>query len=200
MDTKGKIYDYYYTASDVYISFFFNNKLIRIDKAIGIAYRHSVSSIPVYALGRIDPAFFSKGNSLVQGQLDLAFKSNAYMKTAINYLLDVDSEVTEGEQLKQKLINQNKNKSNPKLTSEEYTKLQNYLTSPLVNMEKKSISDINYLIDIHITFNNSNSSTETKSKEIKIYGVKFTEQAITAMSHDEGILVDRYTFMAKNIE
>ena len=196
------MYDFYYTASDVTVNFHYpvTNKTVNIDQCISIGFRHTMSSMPVYTLGNISPVFFSRGNSLVQGQLDLAFKSNAYMQTALNYLINQDSLDNAGQALKTKFLEHEKNKKKPALTPEEYSELSAFLLSPSITSSKKSISTMNYLFDIEITFNNSNSTRESNSKVIKIKGVKISEQSISVMSHDEGTLVDRYTFMAKNIE
>lgn len=195
------MYAYYYTASDVTVTFVYQptDRVITIDKCISVGFRHSMSSVPIYGLGNINPAFFSKGNSLVQGQFDLAFKTNAYLITAFNYLLDTQETSSEGQRLQKKMEDSANDAKKPKLTDEEFEILKNYLAAPPVDMVNKSISNINFMFDIHITFNNSNSARESKSKVIKIIGVKITEETLSVMSHDEGTLVDRYSFMAKNI-
>ena len=63
------MYDQYFTGSDVniYLRYPNTDKQVHIDKAIGIGYNHSMSSVPIYVLGNVDPAFFSRGNSLLKG-------------------------------------------------------------------------------------------------------------------------------------
>lgn len=190
------LYNTYYTGSDVTVDLYYppNDKRVNLDKAVGIGFSHNVSTMPVYGLGVSDPAFFTKGNSIVQGQLDLAFNSHIYMQTAINYLLNISTSDRLGE-LTAKFKRDKKS-----LSQEEYAELSLLQSGKNYTVQQNSISSIAPLLDIYIDINNSNSQHSDSTKTIVIYGVKIADHSMSAHSSDEGILVDRYSFMAKNIK
>mgnify|MGYP001602673283 CR=1 FL=1 len=84
------IYDHYYSGSDVniYLRYVPSGRMVHLDKAIGIGFNHSMSTIPIYTLGNVNPSFFSRGNSLLQGSLDIVFKSDQYLQKTINHLIN----------------------------------------------------------------------------------------------------------------
>ena len=84
------IYDHYYSGSDVniYLRYVPSGRMVHLDKALGIGFNHSMSTIPIYTLGNVNPSFFSRGNSLIQGSMDLVFKSDKYLQTVINHLIN----------------------------------------------------------------------------------------------------------------
>ncbi|AND75193.1 hypothetical protein FDH01_gp032 [Acinetobacter phage vB_AbaM_ME3] len=186
------IYDHYYTASDVNVFLHFppTGKTVNIDKAVAIAYTHNISSVPIYTLGSLEPLYFTRGNSIVQGQLDLAFKSTLYLKTAINYLVTNTKETTP----------KTTKKPANKMTTEELRESQREVaTGSDLQMESKSLIQQPSLFDIRIVYNNSNSNMAGNQETIILQGIKFTGQSQATNSHDDTALVDRYTFLAKNI-
>lgn len=84
-----KTYQHYYTSNDVnvYLESTINtSKVVHLDQLVSIAYTHNVSTVPLYGLGKLEPIFFSRGNSLIQGQLDIAFTNTSYIKTGLDYI------------------------------------------------------------------------------------------------------------------
>lgn len=186
------IYDHYYTASDVNVFLHFpaTGKTVNIDKAVAIAYTHNISTVPIYTLGSLEPLYFTRGNSIVQGQLDLAFKSTKYMMTAINYLV---STTTNTSKPKTK-------KAAKDMTADELRENQREVsTGSDLQMDSKSLIQQPSLFEIQIVYNNSNSNMEGSQDSIILTGIKFTGQSQATNSHDDTSLVDRYTFLAKNI-
>lgn len=191
-----KIYDLYYSASDVNIYLYYpvTDRSVHLDKAMGVSFTHNMSSAPVYTLGNVEPTFFSRGNSLIQGNLDLAFKSTVYLQKTINHLLN-----TAGRDAKIKALNakavSGKNKG---LTESEVKELYNLQTSSVPSMTANSISDIFGLFEIHIEFDNTNATQDGNYHKIKLEGIKFIGQMMSVHSGQEAALVDRYTFLGKN--
>lgn len=187
------MYDQYYTGSDVnvYLYYKLTDRRVHIDKALGIGYNHNVSSAPVYVLGDVDPAYFTRGNSLVQGNIDLAFKSIKYLKVGINHLLNKSSLENEKTQLLAKV-------GKEKLTSSEVARLNALQSQTITDMSSISISEIFHLFDIIIEFNNSNSSVDGVTSSMVLEDVKFISESMNIYSTEESALVDRITFLAKN--
>lgn len=188
------MYDNYYTGSDVnvYLYYPLTDKRVHIDKAMGIGYNHSISTAPVYILGNGDPAFFTRGNSLVQGNLDLAHKSIKYLKTGISYLLskaDLNDE-------KADLYIKVRENSASKEEVLRYGKLQNEL---ITDMTTISISEIFHEFELIIEFNNTNSNKTGVTESVVLEGLKFNSSSTNVYSTEESVLVDRLTFMAKNL-
>lgn len=188
------MYDHYFTGSDVNVYLYYQptDRRVHIDKALGIGYNHSMSTAPVYVLGNVDPAFFTRGNSLIQGNLDIAFKSVKYLKTGINYLLNK----TNAEAEKQALISKHKKK---KLSKEEISRLSNLQSQVITDMTTISISQIFHLFDLIIEFDNTNSNTDGARSSIVLEGVKFASESLNVYSTEESSLVDRFSFLAKNV-
>lgn len=188
------MYDQYYTGSDVnvYLYYPLTDRRVHIDKALGIGYNHSMSSAPVYVLGNVDPAFFTRGNSLIQGNLDLAFKSIKYLKTGINYLLNKSNLNSE----KAELIAKAKNKT---ITKQETIRLGKLQNETITDMSTISISQIFHLFEIIIEFNNTNSNSTGETSSIVLEGIKFTNEAMNIYSTEESALVDRISFLGKNV-
>lgn len=188
------MYDNYYTGSDVnvYLYYPLTDKRVHIDKAMGIGYNHSISTAPVYILGNGDPAFFTRGNSLVQGNLDLAHKSIKYLKTGISYLLskaDLNDE-------KADLYIKVRDNTASKEEVLRYGKLQNEL---ITDMTTISISEIFHEFELIIEFNNTNSNKTGVTESVVLEGLKFNSSSTNVYSTEESVLVDRLTFMAKNL-
>lgn len=195
--TNGKrvgMYDFYFTASDcnVYLINPLIDRKIQIDKAIGIGWSQTISSSPIYTLGNSEPSFFSRGNSLVQGSIELAFKSTEYMGTAFKYLTGRDAL----EAKKKELMNDKQ-----EFTSTEaaylYTTLEAMTT---IDSTEISLSNIDAPLNIEVVFDNSNElSDSSTSSNIIIKGVKFISSGTAIHSGNEQALTYRYAFMAKNV-
>lgn len=191
-----KIYDLYYSASDVNIYLYYpvTDKSVHLDKAMGVSFTHNMSSAPVYTLGNVEPTFFSRGNSLIQGNLDLAFKSTVYLQKTINHLLNAA-----GKDARIKALNVKATSGSGKgLTENEVKELYNLQTSSVPSMTANSISDIFGLFEIHIEFDNTNATQDGTYHKIKLEGIKFIGQMMSVHSGQEAALVDRYTFLGKN--
>lgn len=188
------MYDNYYTGSDVnvYLYYPLTDKRVHVDKAMGIGYNHSISTAPVYILGNGDPAFFTRGNSLVQGNLDLAHKSIKYLKTGINYLLSKSDLNDEKADLYIKIRDNTASKEEVL----RYGKLQNEL---ITDMTTISISEIFHDFELIIEFNNTNSNKTGVTESVVLEGLKFNSSSTNVYSTEESVLVDRLTFMAKNL-
>lgn len=220
-NTVIPMYDHYFTAVDVTVDLVYpsTGNRVNIDKAVAIAYTHNVSSVPIYTLGTLVPYFFSKGNSLVQGQLDIAFKSTDYMRTAINYLVSANTNYkvtyqgslnrpTEDDPDKTKIVSYVGDYSSDKLvleelnamSTEEYADLTQKMDLQGVAMKEKSLITVPGLLNIVITYNNANSNMSGSHSTITIEGVKFVSQSSGISSHDDTALVDRFSFMARNIK
>lgn len=191
-----KIYDLYYSASDVNIYLYYpvTDLSVHLDKAMGVSFTHNMSSAPVYTLGNVEPTFFSRGNSLIQGNLDLAFKSTVYLQKTINHLLNATGRDAKIKALNAKAVS-GKNKG---LTESEVKELYNLQTSSVPSMTANSISDIFGLFEIHIEFDNTNATQDGTYHKIKLEGIKFIGQMMSVHSGQEAALVDRYTFLGKN--
>ena len=191
-----KIYDLYYSASDVNIYLYYpvTDRSVHLDKAMGVSFTHNMSSAPVYTLGNVEPTFFSRGNSLIQGNLDLAFKSTVYLQKTINYLLNTTGRDAKIQALNAKAVSG----ANKGLTESEVRELYNLQTSSVPSMTANSISDIFGLFEIHIEFDNTNATQDGNYHKIKLEGIKFIGQMMSVHSGQEAALVDRYTFLGKN--
>lgn len=205
------MYQHYYTAADVTIAFESKRSGTRlvVDQAVAIAYTHNVSTVPVYTLGDYNPSFFSQGNSLVQGQLDLAFSSTEYLVTGLralianggsdyvihhpidkeNYQTSVSLKGTQGQA--RELRN---------LSKEEFALIVNDIEVDTMRIDSKSIIDIPDLFDIIITYDNTNSNMNGIQSTTVIKDVKLNSQSTAINSVDDTSLVDRISFLAKNIK
>lgn len=191
------MYDHYYTGSDVniYLRYPATDRQVHIDKAVGIGYNHSMSSVPIYILGNVDPAFFSRGNSLIQGNLDLAFKSVKYLQAGIRHILNKSDLISERDRLRKKAETKNS-----RITDQEVMRLNQLQTMAITDMSTISISQIFELFEIIIEYDNTNSNdTGTGRSGIVLEGIKFTSEGMSIRSTEESALVDRYTFLAKNV-
>lgn len=191
-----KLYDLYYSASDVNIYLYYpiTDRKVHLDKAMGVSFTHNMSSAPVYTLGNVNPTFFSRGNSLIQGNLDLAFKSTVYLQKTINYLLN-----SAGREAQQKALEAKaQSKTSRGLTEEEVRQLYTLQTSAVPKMTDNSISDIFAEFEIHIEYDNTNATQDGKYHMIKLEGIKFIGEAMSIHSSQEAALVDRYMFLGKN--
>ena len=187
-------YDHYFTSVDanVYLEYTPTNLRVHLDKCIGIGYNHSMSSLPVYTLGNVEPTFFTRGNSLVQGNLDLAFKSTKYLQTGLKHLLKISSYKAERDTLLEKA-------TAGTATADEMIKLSDLQRITVNDIESISLASIRSLFNIIIEFNNENSSMDGTSSTLTLKDVIFTSFGGAVQSAQENILIDRYSFMAKNV-
>ena len=92
MANEIRTYQRYYSASDVQIiiSDTSSQKLLTLDMATGIGFNESAPLQPIYGLNNVLPSFFVRQNSIVTGFLGLAYKHEAYLKRAIQYVNGID--------------------------------------------------------------------------------------------------------------
>lgn len=205
------MYQHYYTAADVTIAFESKRSGTRlvVDQAVAIAYTHNVSTVPVYTLGDYNPSFFSQGNSLVQGQLDLAFSSTEYLVTGLRALIanggsdyvihhPIDRENHQTSVSLKGTQGQARELRN--LSKEEFALIVNDIEVDTMRIDSKSIIDIPDLFDIIITFDNTNSNMDGIQSTTVIKDVKLNSQSTAINSVDDTSLVDRISFLAKNIK
>lgn len=200
----SNMYDYYYTSADamVFIAPSYqltvnSSKKVFLDLAVGIGYRHSISSMPIYELGNTNPAFYTRGNSLVTGTLELSFKSNQYLQNVIKHVNGITTNDTQTlTTLQQKINNGGANT----LTVKE---LETYQILSERNSNNTtgdgSLSNLNELVNIEIWLNNTNSSKSGNNFITTIYGVKFIEFVQAISSQAEGVVTDQFKFYGKNI-
>lgn len=205
------MYQHYYTAADVTIAFESKRSGTRlvVDQAVAIAYTHNVSTVPVYTLGDYNPSFFSQGNSLVQGQLDLAFSSTEYLVTGLRALIanggsdyvihhPIDKENHQTSVSLKGTQGQARELRN--LSKEEFALIVNDIEVDTMRIDSKSIIDIPDLFDIIITYDNTNSNMNGIQSTTVIKDVKLNSQSTAINSVDDTSLVDRISFLAKNIK
>jgi hypothetical protein len=193
------LYQQYYTAADVTIYIVnrdhrSSNRTVQLDTAVGIGFRHSISAMPVYGLGDRNPSFFSAGNSIVSGTLELSFKSSQYLARVLNYVLGTDDIIRQRDNLAAKL------QSKAKLTDDEF-KQYNAIMSGYIRTKTQdsSLSYFNELVDIVIMYNNSNSLKDGLQSSTIIQGVRFLEFVQSVSSSAEAVVTDQIRFTAKNV-
>ena len=190
----SQMYKQFYTGADVMVIFTYppTGKSVIIDDIMGIGFKHELSSSPVYTLGNQDPLFFSKGNSLGQGQLEIAFSTDKYLYNVFNHLMELQPEqipaVATEAQVKA-------------ATDDEFAAAAQAQKLPRTTaLYSKSIVAIPRLFDIQIVLNNTNSEHADTGKTYTLYGVKITSESMGAHSNDDGIIYDTYSFMFKNLK
>lgn len=188
--TTKPMYAHYFTAADVTVDLRnpLTDKRINLDKVASIAYTHSISTIPLYLLGSSSPGFFSTGNSLVQGQLDISFTHTGYMSTAINYLLDTKTSTKKSA------------KNAAQMSDDELEELKAFNLAESNMLQNRSLIAVPVLLQIIITFNNTNSNMQGSLSTILLDGVKFTAQSQGVSANDDTALVDRFNFYARTIK
>lgn len=190
------MYQHYYTSSDVTVDLYCpsTSKRVNLDTTIGIAYNENVSSVPVYTLGNSIPTFFSKGNSLVQGQIDLVFTGTDYLVTVLEELLNVNFN-----QKKTTVANTKKKQEGSFLDLDTMSEdeLIDYKeamkTVPLAS--PRSLVDLLIPLEIIVTFNNTNATMDGNTTTTRIEHVKFYSKAKGVSSQDDVNLVTRLSFL-----
>ena len=197
----SKLYDQYYTSADCTTYLVYNHpvtgrKEVFLDLAIGIGFRHSMSVIPIYGLGMTDPAFFSRGNSIVSGQLDVAFKDHKYLSVVMNHLLDLSRIDKRREELTS-IVSEPNTQAFKNLKEADWALLSSTKTRQNTN---NSITSFLELVDIVIKFDNTSALvTNANIKEITLTDVRFTEEVIGVTNADM-VVMDSYKFLAKNVK
>lgn len=189
------LYTQFFTASDV--TMYIENvgdpsRKVMVDLATGIGYRHSISAMPVYGIGNQNPEFFSKGNSIVTGTLEISFKSGIYLQSILDYVVGYKEISLERTRLQA---------ADPaKLTDDELMRLQKIQQIGLVTApSKESITNYNIPVNIVLFFNNS-AQNASETIQIKILGVRFIEFVQGISTSAEAVLTDQFKFIAKNID
>lgn len=190
------MYQHYYTSADVTVDLYCpsTSKRVNLDTAIGIAYNENVSSVPVYTLGNSIPAFYSKGNSLVQGQIDLVFTGTDYLVTVLEELLNV----TFNEKITTVSKSTKQEGTNPLdlnlMTDEELlTYKESMKVVPLAS--PRSLVDLLIPLEVIVTFNNTNATMDGNTTTTRIEHVKFYSKAKGVSSQDDVNLVTRLSFL-----
>ena len=75
-------------------------------------------------------------------------------------------------------------------------KLQN---ETITDMTTISISQIFHLFEIIVEFNNTNSNSTGITSSIVLEGIKLTNESMNIYSTEESALVDRISFLGKNV-
>ena len=192
------LYTQFYTASDVTVSIVNRttaSKEINLDLLTGKGYRHNVTAMPVYGLGNQLPEFYSQGNSLVTGTLELSFKSGIYLTRALSAIGNYPENIA----LRTSLLAKDPNK----LTDAEFKTLvqltrMNALTIP----SEQSILPYSDPCNLIIRFDNNNELNKESSgylSTIMLVDVRFIEFVQGVSTSGDAVITDQYRFMAKTI-
>ncbi len=203
------MYTHHFTSSDVNISLELESKKVYLDTAVSIAYTTNITSVPVYELGSPVLKFFSSGNVLVQGQLDLVFTGFEYIPRILAYLIDAQ----EFKAPEKKSIAQLESMTTDdieKLVADGYNvKPETYRSNQLKNLDTvkqlsnkigDSLVSFRRPIDINLDLDNMNATMNGYKSVLKIKGCKFTSHSFATTSRDDTSIVLRYTFLAQNVE
>ena len=186
-------YEYYFTSSNakIFITNPDTNKIMHLDKAIGIGYSGDVSSVPIYTIGSVTPAFFSKGNFLGQGMLVLPFFDERYLKTSLQYVFDE----LPGKSTPVPTIST----LNPSKLTDEMFKANMFA---ITTGDKDGVTNIASILsefDITIVLDNSTPFKNSTSKGITLRGVKLISDTLEINSQQDGIVQLAYKFYFKDI-
>ena len=204
------MYAHHFTSSDVNISLELESKKVYLDTAVSIAYTTNITSVPVYELGSPILKFFSSGNVLVQGQLDLVFTGFEYIPRILAYLIDAQEfKAPEKKSIAQlesmttdaieKLIADGYNvKPEIPYTSNQLKNIDT--VKQLSNKIGDSLVSFRRPIDINLDLDNMNATMNGYKSVLKIKGCKFTSHSFATTSRDDTSIVLRYTFLAQNVE
>lgn len=187
-------YEYYFTSSNaqIFITNPITNKIMHLDKAIGIGYSGDVSSVPIYTIGSVAPAFFSKGNFLGQGMLVLPFYDERYLKTSLQYVFD---------ELPGKSATAIPTVAtlDPSRMTDETFKTNMFA---ITTGDKDGVTNIASILtefDITIVLDNSTPFKNSTSKGITLRGVKLISDTMEINSQQDGIVQLAYKFYFKDI-
>ena len=208
------MYAHHFTSSDVNISLELESKKVYLDTAVSIAYTTNITSVPVYELGSPVLKFFSSGNVLVQGQLDLVFTGFEYIPRILAYLIDAQ-EFKAPEKKSTAQLESMTTDDIEKLVADGYNvKPETYRDIPYTSNQLKNLDTVKQLsnkigdslvsfrrpIDINLDLDNMNATMNGYKSVLKIKGCKFTSHSFATTSRDDTSIVLRYTFLAQNVE
>lgn len=210
------MYKHHFTSSDTNISLELEGKKVYLDTAISIAYTSNITSVPIYELGSPEAKFFSAGNILIQGQLDIVFTGFEYIPRILSYLVDsqqyVPAEKKSTADLDSMVASELESLAD-KQRSEGYTVLPDTYSSipytrdldpvpvkQLTNKVGDSLVSFRQPINLLIDLDNMNATMNGSKSVIKIREAKFISHSFATTSRDDTSIVMRYTFFAKNVE
>lgn len=210
------MYKHHFTSSDTNISLELEGKKVYLDTAISVAYTSNITSVPVYELGSPEAKFFSSGNILIQGQLDIVFTGFEYIPRILAYLVDAEQYVpAEKKSITDldSMVDSELESLSGKQKSEGYNALPNtYSSTPyanplpitatkqLTNKVGDSLVAFRQPLNLLIDLDNMNATMNGSKSVIKIKDAKFISHSFATTSRDDTSIVMRYTFFAKNVE
>lgn len=189
MSNLLKLYDYYFTATDVkvFLEDPLTGKQVYLDLLNGVGYDYNLSSIPIYTVGSSLPTFFSKGNFLGQGMLVVPFKDEQYLKVMLQYIFEEASTVVAPRQ----------SSSIKDMTDEQFRASRKTNGK---NTDVISIGSITKLFDIKIVLDNSNSFYDSSPKIVLLKGCKILGESLDVSSSQDKIIQQGYKFYFKEIK
>lgn len=192
MDSLSRIYDYFYTSSDVKV-FLTSSKgsTVNVDLITGVGYDFNVSSIPIYTLGSSIPSFFSKGNCLGQGMFVLPFKNEQYLKVMLQHVFEESSTI----------IPRRIATSVNDMSDEDFKALASAAGTKLGTEDNViSIGTISSSFDIVIFLDNSSPFYAASRGSIVLKDCKITGESLEVTSAQDQTIQQGYKFYFKNIE
>lgn len=192
------LYTQFFTASDVTVSVSHRSvpsREVNLDLLTGIGYRHNVTAMPVYGLGNQLPEFYSQGNSLVTGTLELSFKSGIYLTRALTVIGTYQDSLALRTQLEAK--------DPSKLTDAELRALVQ-LTRVNATAVPTEQSILQYSDPCNLTLRFDNNNEQNKqysaySSTITLIDVRFIEFVQGISTSGDAVITDQYRFIAKTI-
>ena len=197
------MYKHHFTSSDTNISLELEGKKVYLDTAISVAYTSNITSVPVYELGSPEAKFFSSGNILIQGQLDIVFTGFEYMPRILAYLVDAEQYVPAEKKSTTDLdsmVDSELESLSGKQKNEGYNVLPITAPKQLTNKVGDSLVDFRQPLNLLIDLDNMNATMNGSKSVIKIKDAKFISHSFATTSRDDTSIVMRYTFFAKNVE
>lgn len=193
------MYKHHFTSSDTNISLELEGKKVYLDTAISVAYTSNITSVPVYELGSPEAKFFSSGNILIQGQLDIVFTGFEYIPRILAYLVDAEQYVP-AEKKSTTDLDSMVDSELESLSGKQ--KNEGYIVPPkqLTNKVGDSLVDFRQPLNLLIDLDNMNATMNGSKSVIKIKDAKFISHSFATTSRDDTSIVMRYTFFAKNVE
>jgi len=192
------LYTQFYTAADVTVSIAnrdIASREVGLDLLTGIGYRHNITAMPVYGLGNQLPEFYSQGNSLVTGTLELSFKSGIYLTRALSAIGNYPDNFAKRNELQ--------SKDPSKMTNEEFRTLAQLTRINGIEIPtEESILQYSDPCDIIIRFDNNsdlNKNIAGYLSTITLVDVRFIEFVQGVSTAGDSVITDQYRFMAKTI-
>lgn len=190
------MYKYFYSSSDVqiYLTNRSHTQQIKVDSALSIAYNLHQTSNPIYSLGNRKVQFFSKGNTVANGILSIAFQDEEALKYALDYInSDGKSSTYSSSRLGKKMSNAEfKANSNSQQNARSFN----------VEGGKRliSIGAIQPLFHIKLYFNNETAIRGSDTKVICLSDVDMVGEGMQVSSSQDASLSLVYRFNFKDVE